>query len=105
MGSDGEATPMANVDETYNDLDREMKSRLSKEEYDAYTAIVEEEKEQVKNIILEEGGELNDVIARVRAQTIAVRDIVHNEYMKQHNQNIKPMAEEKSQKTTPTNED
>ena len=51
--------------------------------------LVRNEGKEVLRIMDEEGGEMDDIIARVRAQTLAMRDQIHEEYQKSQDETSK----------------
>ncbi|KAL7575915.1 hypothetical protein ACA910_000715 [Epithemia clementina (nom. ined.)] len=72
------------TDATWEDANRSMieqlKKQCSKEEFDAMMAVMADEKAEVERILKEEGGDLGEITKRVRAKTMAIRQMVHDQY-------------------------
>jgi len=83
LEGDGNYTTNTNWEEAYDGITKELKSRYSKEEYEAYMSVVEDEKEQIKEILNKEGGDMQEIMHRVRERTLELREKVHEEYRKQ----------------------
>ena len=62
-------------------LKNNLKSQYSKEEYDAIMDVLEAEKAEVKHIMETEGGDIREVSQRVRAKTMKLRDMLHQQYL------------------------
>jgi len=79
------------MEESYKGMADEIKSKLSKEEYEAYMAILEDEKEKVKDLLIKRGGgNISEIMQEVRSQTLAVQQMVHDQYRKQHEKESAP---------------
>jgi hypothetical protein len=70
----------SNWDEVHSTLVQNLKQKYTNQEIDAFLNIVRDEREEVLRVMDEEGGELDDIIARVRAKTLKVRDHIHEEF-------------------------
>jgi hypothetical protein len=85
--SDGnDAHDASDWDEAYELILKNLKKRHSKEEVDAILQVVQDESEQVMDIMNKEGGDLDEIIARVRDKTLKIREMVHDEYRKSQQQ-------------------
>lgn len=59
-----------------------LKQKYTKEEYDAILAVVQNEREEVLSIMDKEGGDMDEIIERVRTKTMQIREMVHDQYNK-----------------------
>ena len=57
------------LDETYNDLIQQMKQKLTPEQVEAVVATIERERQEVIDILQREGGDVDNVIEKVRRKT------------------------------------
>ena len=80
LQGDGTYSPNTNWDEANETMIDHLKKQCSKEEFDAMMAVMEEEKKEVQRILKEEGGDMLEIMERVRARTLATRDLVHKQY-------------------------
>jgi hypothetical protein len=85
-GDDAYSGESADWDEAYESILKNLKKRHSKEEVDAILQVVKDESEQVIEIMNKEGGDLDEIIAHVRAKTLKIREMVHDEYRKSQQQ-------------------
>ena len=67
-------------DDLHATLIDKLKQKYSPEEVETFLQVIRNEGQEVLRIMDEEGGEMDDIIARVRAQTMAVRDQIHDEF-------------------------
>lgn len=58
----------------------QLKKNHTKEEVDAILNTIQEERNQVLDILDKEGGDLEEVAARVRRKTMEIREMIHEEY-------------------------
>lgn len=72
----------SNFDELLDAKKKELKQKYSKEEYDAIVWNMERERDEVLKLMDKEGGDMDEIIERVRAQTLMTRDAVVEEYQK-----------------------
>ena len=84
LDDEGKSIGPGDWQEACGEVRERMKGRLSKEEYEAWIAVMEEEEKQITEILAKEGGDLHEIMERVRARTLAIRDMVHKEYRKAH---------------------
>lgn len=68
-----------NIDKAYQEIVASLHKHHSKEEVDAILATVERERKEVIEIMEKEGGDMDDVIARVRKRTYEERDRILKE--------------------------
>lgn len=79
---DGNYTELTNVEEAYDSALGLLRKRYTQEQYDAICKTIEDERKEVIEIMDKEGGELDEIIARVRAKTLQIREMVMDQYQK-----------------------
>ncbi|CAB9520864.1 expressed unknown protein [Seminavis robusta] len=82
VGKDGMPASEQSWEEAFEKQVASMKKKYSKEEMDAILWNVKRERDEVMKIMNEEGGDLEEAIARVRAETLAMRQHAIEEYKK-----------------------
>ena len=70
----------SNWDELHKASIDKLRQKYSPQEVETFLKVIRTETKEVLRIMEEEGGEIDDIIERVRAQTLAVRDHIHEEY-------------------------
>ena len=81
---DGNFTKPTNWEDAYDAALESLKKRYSKEEVDAVLSTIENEREEVLEIMEKEGGDLDEIIQRVRQKTFQIREMVLDQYRKGH---------------------
>ncbi|GAX21326.1 hypothetical protein FisN_1Lh161 [Fistulifera solaris] len=79
---DGKYTGLTDVEEAYDSALDTLQKRYTPEEYKAISKTIEDERKEVLEIMDKEGGELDEIIARVRAKTLQIREMVMDQYQK-----------------------
>ena len=79
---DGKYTGLTDVEEAYDSALNALQKRYTPEEYNAISKTIEDERKEVIEIMDKEGGELDEIIARVRAKTLQIREMVLDQYQK-----------------------
>ena len=69
----------ANWDEAHSALIENLKQKYSPQEVESFLQIIRDERKEVLRIMEEEGGEMDDIVAQVRAKTL---ERIHEEYLK-----------------------
>ena len=64
----------------------QLKENLSPEEVEAILNTVQRERREVMELMDKEGGDLDEVAERVRNRTLQIREMIHEEYRKEMNQ-------------------
>ena len=64
-------------DEAHETMIEKLRKNYSPQEVDSFLDIIRDERKEVLRIMDEEGGEMDEIIERVRAKTIAMRDQIH----------------------------
>lgn len=70
-------------EQAYDTILDNLKKRYSPDEVQAILKTVERERDEVLEIMDKEGGELDEVMQRVRQKTLQIRDMIHDQYMKE----------------------
>lgn len=95
----GTYTSESNWEEAYGLALENLKKRYSKEEVDAILESIEREREEVLEIMDKEGGDMDEIMARVRLKTMQIREMVVDQYrkekMNQSNDDESVVVEEK----------
>lgn len=78
----GNYTVPTDWEEAYDKALETLKQRYSKEEVDAILSTIKEERQEVLEIMDKEGGDLDEIIGRVRRKTMEIREMVHDQYRK-----------------------
>jgi hypothetical protein len=78
----GTYTEESNWEEAYDIAIESLKTRYSKKEVDAILETIEREREEVLDIMDKEGGDLDEVMQRVRTKTMQIREMVIDQYRK-----------------------
>ena len=81
---DGNHTVPTNWEDAYDKAIESLKQRYTPEEVEAILNTISEESTEVQEIMEKEGGDLDEIIQRVRQKTIAIREMVLDQYRKQH---------------------
>ena len=83
-GKDGEFQPGndASWEESFDRAMEELKKNHTKEELDAIVATIQRERREALDIMDKEGGDLNEVLQKVRQRTLEIRELIHEEYRK-----------------------
>ena len=68
----------------------QLKENHTPEEVDAILNTVQRERKEVLEIMDKEGGELDEVVNKVRERTLQVREMIHEEYRKDVSNNDDP---------------
>lgn len=68
----------------------QLKENHTEEEVNAILNTVQRERKEVLEILDKEGGDLDEVAERVRARTLQVREMIHEEYRKEVSNNADP---------------
>jgi hypothetical protein len=68
----------------------QLKENHTEEEVNAILNTVQRERKEVLEIMDKEGGDLDDVAERVRARTLQIREMIHEEYRKDVSTNADP---------------
>jgi hypothetical protein len=68
-----------------------LKENHTPEEVDAILNTVQRERKEVLEIMDKEGGELDEVVNKVRERTLQVREMIHEEYRKDVSNNDDPL--------------
>lgn len=86
--ADGKGTfsKESNWEEAANKALGILKKRYSAEEYDAIVKTTEREGKEVLEILEKEGGEIDDIIQRVRQKTLQMQAMIQDQYRKQQQQ-------------------
>lgn len=80
---DDEGNPeRANWDELHASMINKLKQKYTDEEVEAFLSTIRNESDEVMRIMDEEGGDIDDIIARVRAKTLAMQEQIHEEFRK-----------------------
>lgn len=79
---DGNFTKETNWEDEYDKALATLKQRYTKEEVDAIMDVVKNEREEVLNIMDKEGGDMDEIIERVRFKTMQIREMVRDQYAK-----------------------
>lgn len=69
---------------TYDETIEELKKRYSKEELDQILASVERERKEAMEMFQKEGGDLDEIIERVRTKSLQIREMIRDQYRKGH---------------------
>ncbi|GKZ00162.1 hypothetical protein MPSEU_000969400 [Mayamaea pseudoterrestris] len=76
----GTFTGESSWEEAYDIALKFLKSKYSSEEVDSILTAVNREREEVLNIMDKEGGDIDDVVKRVRLKTMEMRELVRDQY-------------------------
>jgi hypothetical protein len=96
--ADGKGTHSSesNWEEAYDIALENLKKRYSKEEVDAILHAVERERTEVLEIFDKEGGDMDEIMEKVRTKTLHIRELVVDQYRKE--KMSKDTSEEKVEK-------
>jgi len=72
-------------EEAFDRAVEQLKKNHTKEEVNAILNTIQEERNEVLDILDEEGGDLEEVAARVRRKTMEIREMIHEEYRQGQN--------------------
>jgi hypothetical protein len=67
-----------------------LKQRYSEKEVEAILAVVKNERDEVLTVLDKEGGDMDDIIQRVRYKTMQIREMVRDQYFKSRQLEGKP---------------
>jgi hypothetical protein len=67
-----------------------LKQRYSEKEVEAILAVVKNERDEVLTVLDKEGGDMDDIIQRVRYKTMQIREMVRDQYYKSQQLEGKP---------------
>jgi hypothetical protein len=67
-----------------------LKQRYSEKEVEAILAVVKNERDEVLTVLDKEGGDMDDIIKRVRYKTMQIREMVRDQYFKSRQLEGKP---------------
>ena len=81
------------IQDNINDVMEQMKKKYSTEEVEAIKKTVEREKDEVMEILSQEGGDMDEVIAKVRGRTRATQKAIY-EFLEDEKDNLDKMTEE-----------
>ena len=90
---EGNMQPSGNslsYEEAFDRAVDQLKENHTEEEVNAILNTVQRERKEVLEIMDKEGGDLDDVAERVRARTLQVREMIHEEYRKDVSDNADP---------------
>jgi len=90
---EGNMQPSANsltYEEAFDRAVDQLKDNHTEEEVNAILNTVQRERKEVLEILDKEGGDLDEVAERVRARTLQVREMIHEEYRKESSNNADP---------------
>jgi hypothetical protein len=76
----GTYTVPVSVGDAFEETMRKYEEKYTEKEMQAIRFMIDEEREQVLKIYEKEGGDLDDIIARVRAETIAIHEYMRENY-------------------------
>jgi hypothetical protein len=97
----GGSTAAGNLEEAYDVALDTLKKKYTKEQVDAILRTVEDERTEVLGIMDEEGGDMDEIIERVRHKTLQIREMVLDQYRKGQI----PSPEEEEDDSTNSSED
>jgi hypothetical protein len=80
---DGNFTEDIDWDAAYDLTLNELKKKYSPEEVEAILAATQRERDEVLEIFEKEGGDMNEIIGRVRRKTLEIRDIIQHQMRNQ----------------------
>ncbi|VEU34088.1 unnamed protein product [Pseudo-nitzschia multistriata] len=95
--AEGNVQPSGNslsYEEAFDRAVDQLKQNHSEEEVNAILNTIQRERKEVLEIMDKEGGELDDVVERVRQRTLQVREMIHEEYRKEHANDADPSVVE-----------
>jgi len=72
----------------------QLKQNHSEEEVNAILNTIQRERKEVLETMDKEGGDLDEVVERVRARTLQVREMIHEEYRQEHAEKADPSVVE-----------
>jgi hypothetical protein len=72
----------ASWEEAFDRAVEQLKKNHSKEEVDAILATIQRERNEALDIMDKEGGDLDEIMQRVRQRTMQIRELIHEEYRK-----------------------
>lgn len=93
----GGYTTETNWDEAHDLLIERLKQKYDKEEVDSIMKTIERERDEVLETWNKEGGDLDDIIKKVRAKTLQVREMIIDQYRKEVME--KPKDDEQAEKS------
>ena len=77
--SEGTYTGESNWEEAYDVALNFLKSKYTNEEVDAILCAVDRERDEVLEIMDKEGGDIDDIVKRVRRKTMEIRELVRDQ--------------------------
>lgn len=80
--SEGNYSGETNWEEAYDITLAELRKRYSAEEVDAMLQAVERERQEVLELMDKEGGDMDEIIERVRSKTMQIREMIIDQYRK-----------------------
>ena len=82
--SEGQFQPGTNAswEEAFDRAVEQLKKNHRKEEVDAILATIQRERKEVIEIMEKDGGDMTEIIERVRRRTLEIRELIHEEYRK-----------------------
>jgi hypothetical protein len=78
----GNYTKETNWEDEYDKALAALKERYTEREVEAILAVVKNEREEVLDIMDKDGGDMDDIIQRVRYKTMQIREMVRDQYAK-----------------------
>ena len=81
------ASTTASWEEAYDRAVEQLKKNHSKEEVAAILGTIARERKEAMKILDSEGGDMTEILERVRRRTLDVRQQIHEEYMKEMKEN------------------
>jgi hypothetical protein len=80
VGGIGSEHGTNNYEEAYEAAVTKLRGKYSDQEVEAIMQTIQEERDQVLEILNSEGGDVQDIMQRVRAKTVAIREMVLQKY-------------------------
>jgi hypothetical protein len=86
----GKYTRETSWEDEYDKALAALKQRYSEKEVEAILAVVKNERDEVLTVLDKEGGDMDDIIQRVRYKTMQIREMVRDQYYKSQQLEGKP---------------
>ena len=89
---DGRYSPgtTVSVEEAFDRAVEQLEKNHTKEEVDAIMGTIRRERKEAMNILEKEGGDLTEILERVRRRTLDVREQIIEDYRQNHQESGKP---------------